>query len=61
MDCIMQRVSENVVLIKTDNGCTVKIKFRKEDNPNIENIITENLLTSYECRIQDCVEKMLDK
>lgn len=55
MDYIMRRVSENVVLMKTGNGCTVKIKFRKEDNPDIENIVTENLLTSYERRIQECV------
>lgn len=56
MDCIMQRVSENIVLMETGNGCKVKIKFRQEDNPNIENIVTENLLMSYEHRIKEHIE-----
>ncbi len=56
MSYTMQRIAENVVIMKTDNGCSVKIIFRKEDNPDIENIVTENLLTSYERRIRESVQ-----
>lgn len=55
MNYAMQRMSENIVLIRTDNGCNIKIKFREKDNPDIENIVTDNLLTSYERRIKECV------
>lgn len=57
MSSVIHRVAENVVVMKTQSGCTVTIKFRKEDNPDIENIVTDNLLTSYEQRIRDSIGK----
>lgn len=62
MSSVIRRVAENVVKMKMKNGCTVTIKFRKEDNPDIENIVIENLLTSYERRIMNNIEnsKSLD-
>lgn len=62
MSFVIQRAAENVVKMKMQNGCTVTIKFRKEDNPDIENVVTENLLTSYERRIMNNIEnsKSLD-
>lgn len=56
MSSVIHRVAENVVVMKTQSGCTVTIKFRKEDNPDIENIVTDNLLTSYEQRIKDSIK-----
>jgi hypothetical protein len=45
------RVNENTVKYTTEDGSNVTLRFRKEDNPDIEDIITENLLSSYERRI----------
>ena len=49
------RVNENTVKYTTEDGSNVTLRFRKEDNPNIEDIITENLLSSYERRINENV------
>ena len=53
MDCVIKRIAENVAVMTTDKGNTIKIVFRKEDNPDIENIVTDNLLMSYERRIRN--------
>lgn len=53
MNYTMKRTEKNVVIMTTDKGNTVKIVFRKEDNPDIEDIVTDNLLTSYELRIKE--------
>lgn len=55
MDCVIKRIAENVVVMTTDKGNTIKLVFRKEDNPDIENIVTDNLLMSYERRIRNSV------
>lgn len=52
MNCEMKRVDENTVVMKTEKGNTVTLRFKPEDNPEIEDIITDNLLTSYERRIR---------
>ena len=49
------RVNENTVKYTTEDGSNVTLRFRKEDNPDIEDIITENLLSSYERRISENV------
>lgn len=51
MKCKMKKDDNCSVLLKMKNGCTVKINFQKNDNPNIESIVTENLLYSYEKRM----------
>lgn len=55
MDCVIKRIAENVVVMTTDKGNTIKLVFRKEDNPDIENIVTDNLLISYERRIRNSI------
>ena len=49
------RVDENTVKYTTEDGSNVTLRFRKEDNPDIDDIITENLLSSYERRISENV------
>lgn len=49
------RVDENTVTYTTEDGSNVTLRFMKEDNPDIEDIITENLLSSYERRISENV------
>lgn len=53
MNYTIKRTAENVVLMETDKGNKITIVFRKEDNPDIENIVTNNLLTSYEQRMRE--------
>ena len=53
MNYKMERIADNVVVMTTDSGNTIKIVFAKEDNPDIENIVTDNLMMSYEKRIKD--------
>lgn len=57
MNYTMKRTEENVVVIKTDKGNTITLVFQKEDNPDIEDIITDNLLTSYEKRIKNAIKR----
>jgi hypothetical protein len=49
----IKRTAENVVVMETDKGNKVTIVFQKEDNPNIEDIVTNNLLMSYEKRLKE--------
>ena len=49
------RVDENTVKYTTEDGSNVTLRFREEDNPDIEDIITENLLSSCERRIRENV------
>ena len=49
------RVDEITVKYTTEDGSNITLRFRKEDNPDIEDIITENLLSSYERRISENV------
>lgn len=49
----LKRILENVVVAETDTGNRVTIIFQKEDNPDIEDIVTNNLLMSYEQRIKN--------
>ena len=45
-------IADNVVEMETENGNHVKIVFSEEDNPEIENIVTNNIMMSYEQRIR---------
>lgn len=53
MNYKLKRILENVVVVETDTGNRVTIIFQKEDNPDIEDIVTNNLLMSYEQRIKN--------
>ena len=48
----MEIVDATTVIMTTERGEKVTLHFQPEDNPDIENIITDNLLTSYERRIK---------
>lgn len=48
----IERVDATTVIMTTEHGEKVTLHFQPEDNPDIENIITDNLLTSYERRIK---------
>ena len=53
MNYIIKRIEENKVFMEIENGSKVTIIFRKEDNTDIEDIVTNNLMMSYEQRIRD--------
>ena len=53
MNYIIKRIEENKVFMEIENGSKVTIIFRKEDNTDIEDIETNNLMMSYEQRIRD--------
>lgn len=52
MNYTLKKTAENVAVMETENGCKVTIVFRKEDNPDIEDIVTNNLMMSYEQRMR---------
>lgn len=52
MNYIMTRTGRDSVCVKVDNGVNVRINFSSEDNSGIEDIVTNNLLLSYEKRIK---------
>ena len=52
MDFILKRIDENKAVMEMDNGSKVIIIFKKKDNPDIEDIVTNNLMMSYEQRMK---------
>lgn len=52
MNYIMTRTGRDNVSMKADNGINVRINFSSEDNTEVEDIVTNNLLLSYEKRIK---------
>lgn len=52
MNCIIKRIDDNKAVMEMENGSRIMITFRKEDNPDIEDIVTNNLMMSYEQRIK---------
>ena len=52
MDYVIKRIDENKAVMDMDNGSKVIIIFKKEDNPDIEDIVTNNLMMSYELRMK---------
>lgn len=53
MNYTLKKTAENVAVMETENGCSVTIVFKKEDNPDIEDIVTNNLMMSYEQRMRE--------
>lgn len=53
MNYIIKRINENKAVMEMENGSKVIIIFKKEDNPDIEDIVTNNLMMSYEQRIKN--------
>lgn len=52
MNYSIKRINENKAVMEMENGSKVIIIFKKEDNPNIEDIVTNNLMMSYEQRMK---------
>ena len=52
MDYTIKRIDENKAVMEVENGSKVTIIFKKEDNPDIEDIVTNNLMMSYEQRMK---------
>jgi hypothetical protein len=48
----MTRTGRDSVCVKVDNGVNVRINFSSEDNYEVEDNVTNNLLLSYEKRIK---------
>lgn len=53
MDYILKRLDKNIVIMELENKTKIIVRFREEDNPDIEDIITNNLMMSYEQRMKD--------
>ena len=52
MSYTIKRIDENDVVMEMDNDSKTIIIFKKEDNPDIEDIVTNNLMMSYEQRMK---------
>ena len=52
MNYIMTRTGVDSAYVKADNGVNVSIHFSSEDNTEVEDFVTNNLLISYEKRIK---------
>ena len=52
MNYTIKRIDENKAVMDMENGSKVVIIFKKEDNPDIEDIVTNNLMMSYEQRMK---------
>ena len=46
MDYIIKRIDENKAVMEMENVSKITIIFKKEDNSDIENIVTNNLIMS---------------
>ena len=55
MNYIIKRINENKAVMEMENGSKVIIIFKKEDNPDIEDIVTNNLMMSYEQRMKELI------
>lgn len=53
MDYTLKRLNKNIVIMELENKTKIIVRFREEDNPDIEDIITNNLMMSYEQRMKD--------
>lgn len=52
MNYIIKRIDDNKAVMEMENGSRIMIIFRKEDNPDIEDIVINNLMMSYEQRMR---------
>ena len=53
MDYTLKRLNKNIVIMELENKTKIKEIYREADNPAIEDIITNNLMMSYEQRMKD--------
>lgn len=53
MNYTIKRIDKNKAIMEMENGSRIMLIFRNEDNPEIEDIVTNNLMMSYEQRIKE--------
>lgn len=58
MNYTMRKTAANIVVMEMENKTKITIRFKERDNPDIENIVTDNLMMSYERRIK-AAEKIM--
>ena len=59
MNYTMTKIGLNSVELKTDKGVTVKMNFNTNDNYEVEDNVTSNLLMSYEERIKKSINDFM--
>ena len=59
MNYTMRRTGLNSVEFKTDKDVTVKMNFNTNDNYEVEDNVTSNLLMSYEERIKKSINDFM--
>ena len=52
MNYTIKRIDKNKAIMEMENGSRITLIFRDEDNPDIEDIVTNNLMMSYEQRMK---------
>ena len=52
MNYMIKRIDKNKAIMEMENGSRITLIFRDEDNPDIKDIVTNNLMMSYEQRIK---------
>ena len=53
MNYMIKRIDKNKAIMEMENGSRITLIFRDEDNPDIEDIVTNNLMMSYEDRMKE--------
>ena len=53
MNYTIKRIDKNKAIMEMENGSRITLIFRNEDNPDIEDIVTSNLMMSYEQRTKE--------
>lgn len=46
MNYTIKRIDKNKAIMEMENGSRITLIFRDEDNPDIEDIVTNNLMMS---------------
>lgn len=59
MNYTMTKTGLNSVEFKTDKGVTIKMNFNTNDNYEVEDNVTSNLLMSYEERIKKSINDFM--
>lgn len=49
----IERTGKNTFVMTTEHGNRVAVVCREEDNPEVEDIVLNNLMIAYEERIQN--------
>ena len=53
MNYTIKRIDKNKAIMEMENESKITLIFREADNPDIEDIVTNNLMMSYEARMKE--------